>query len=33
VPYQDNGQVGEILREADGLLAAIPAERPGFSRS
>jgi hypothetical protein len=33
VPYQDEGQVGEILRQADGLLAAIPSERFSFERA
>jgi hypothetical protein len=33
VPYQDEGRVGEILKEADGLLAAIPPERFSFERA
>ena len=33
VPYQDDGRVGEILREADRLLAAIPPERFSFERA
>lgn len=33
VPYQDEGRVGEILRRADGLLAAIPPGRFNFERA
>lgn len=33
VPYQDEGQVEEILRQADGLLTAIPPERFSFERA
>ena len=33
VPYQDEGEVGAILREADGLLAAIPPEQFSFERA
>jgi hypothetical protein len=33
VPYDDDGRVGEILGEADRLLAAIPPERFSFERA
>ncbi|MGH9963065.1 MAG: hypothetical protein ACREBC_39110 [Pyrinomonadaceae bacterium] len=33
VPYQDEGQVGEILMQAESILAAIPRERFSFERA